>query len=114
MTDTAPISPQPDGGWVLVRRTAAPEVLERMVTHALTVSLGDGHTWRDYMCDLYRMALSASPTPSDEDWERMARAEHEYLNGSDGNNAWPKQGARYHERRIAGLKAAFAALGVHP
>ena len=50
-------------GWVLVPREPTEAMKREGVTQALSVSLGAGYTWPDYMADLWSTMLAASPQP---------------------------------------------------
>lgn len=122
MTDTAPISPQPDGGWVLVRRELSDELLRVALAtdnpalyrdtlhHPANGPKGRLHAEERIVRERTRWTnlLSASPTPSDEDWDRCSAAFWSRLKELTNKGPTPPHASR------DALKAALAALEKRP
>ena len=60
-------------GWMLVPREPTEAMKREGVTKALSVSLGAGYTWPDYMADLWSAMLYASPGPRRANANRLVK-----------------------------------------
>jgi hypothetical protein len=97
---------------MLVPREPTEAMKREGVTKALSVSLGAGYTWPDYMADLWSTMLYASPQPEAYGVraavieECIAAVEHARSGViHNGNVAYISGVSKGHDRSIAAIRA---------